>query len=87
MENSFWQKQFNTWEFNRPFMAPMILLTISILASIACGFGADNVSELYVAAVPAMTLLALTLALAPMKWLAVTAGISLIMDLLVMVAA
>tara|TARA_B100001971_G_C18022646_1_gene448252 strand:+ start:128 stop:427 length:300 start_codon:yes stop_codon:yes gene_type:complete len=79
---TFWESM----EFNRMFVSPMLLLVAVILGGIAAGFGAWN-STVKIAMVmtPAMAVLAFTLSLLSMRIILGTFVFSLLMDALVMI--
>lgn len=76
----------NTSEFNRFGIISMLILIIGCIGGIAVGLGAINyTSTLIMVVVPTMTTLSLLLAVAPMKWIYYSAGVSLIIDVILIV--
>lgn len=82
----FWVETWKTMDFNRMFISPLLLLATVILGALAAAFGAwSSTVELTMVVAPTMAVLALTLAVVPMRWIIGAFGLSLLMDILVVI--
>ncbi len=80
--SGFW----NTMEFNRFGIIPILLLIIGCIGGIAAGFGAfGNMLTLSLIVFPTIICLALILAVAPMRAIMFSVGIALLCDVLALV--
>jgi hypothetical protein len=80
--SSFW----DSLEFNRFGIMPIVLLIIGCVGGIAASFGAGtDVIKLSVIAFPTIIALAFMLAVAPMRVIIWTSAIAVVLDLLVII--
>ncbi len=77
----------NIWEgaeFRRMFECPLILILVAILGAMSVGFGAwGSTFQTAIVMVSAMAALSSIMAVAPMRVIYIISGISLVIDLLV----
>jgi hypothetical protein len=70
-------------EFNRFGLISVVILLIGCMGGIAVGLGAINhLFSLILVIVPTMTTLSLLLAVSPMRWIFISATVSIIIDVL-----
>jgi hypothetical protein len=73
-------------EENRHGAICIIILLIGCLGGITVGYKAiENIFTLSLVIIPTMTTLSLLLAVAPMKWIIKMAGVSIIIDLILLI--
>ena len=78
----FWKKV----EFNRFAIIPMLLVIIGCVGGFAAAFGAGaDTFRLSLIAFPTIITLAITLAVAPMRWIFCASIIALILDVMVLI--
>lgn len=84
---TFWDKIFNnTVEFNRFGVISFALIASACMGGIAVGLGAiESTFQVVLAVVAAMTVLALILAVQPVKWILNATAIALILDVILIV--
>ena len=76
---------FKNLEFNRFGWIAIILTVVGCLGGLTVGMGAiENTISLVVVVIPTMITLSLLLAVAPMLWIVTAAGVSLFIDILLL---
>jgi len=81
---SFWEEM----EFSRFGLTPILLISVVCLSSVAMAFGAGSFDlRLILTAGLSMSFLVTILALLPMKWIFKIAAVTVVVDLILLIAA